>query len=375
MDFSQVTAYLDALTAGGVPSADLVIMQDHRQLYRHMAGWRDVNKTQPLRGDETYLLFSCTKVFTTCAAMQLIDRGKLNLDDPVSHYLPAYAHMYVKSATGPRPAQNVMTIRHLMSMQSGLNYDGDTSAIREALRRTQGQASTREIIDAKAQDPLEFEPGSDFLYSLGHDVLAVVIEEASGLRFSQYLEENIFAPLKLTTVGFEIRDKSRQCAQYMYNAATNAFDVIACDDTPYRYSAKYESGGAGLICDLRDYSVFADALACDGQSKDGTPLLSPAMIQLWSANQLGAQSRRTFDCMGRLGYSYALGVRTRVTLAEGGPGAIGEFGWDGAADSWVLIDPHRHLSAFLAMHVRNYPYAYDVIHPKLRCLIYEGLER
>ena len=103
-------------------------------------------------------------------------------------------------------------------------------------------------------------------------------------------------------------------------------------------------------------------------------ILHPEMIQLWSANQLTAHSRHTFNEWNRRGYSYALGVRTRVDLSVGGPGSIGEFGWDGAAGSWTMIDPANHLSAFFAMHVRNCGYAYDVIHPTIRGLIYECVQ-
>ena len=102
-------------------------------------------------------------------------------------------------------------------------------------------------------------------------------------------------------------------------------------------------------------------------------ILSPEMIQLWSANQLCPQGRRSFDGWHRVGYSYALGVRTRVNTRIGGPGSLGEFGWDGAAGAWVMIDPSKRLSAFFGMHVLNYGYNYDVIHPTLRGLIYEGL--
>jgi CubicO group peptidase (beta-lactamase class C family) len=97
------------------------------------------------------------------------------------------------------------------------------------------------------------------------------------------------------------------------------------------------------------------------------------MIQLWSANQLAAKSRQTFDQWNRKGYSYALGVRTRVEADLGGKGQVGEFGWDGAASAWNMVDPVNHVSAYFAMHVRNYGYSYDVIHPKIRDLIYRGL--
>ena len=309
--------------------------------------------------------------------MQLMEQGKMQLDDPVSMYLPAYGRLTVKDGGQVRPAQRVMTIRHLMSMQSGLNYDASQNvpSIRKVLEETGGLATTRQLVDAKAQDPLEFEPGTNFLYSLSHDVLAAVIEAASGMKFSEYLAANIFEPLQMGTIGFSLRqrDWDRQCAQYVYNGETQKFVPMEAHDLNYRFTPAYESGGAGLISDVQDYIAFADALACGGVSVDGKRILSPQMIQLWSANQLGPQSRKTFDAWNRKGYSYALGVRTRVDTSVGGRGSVGEFGWDGAACAYAAIDPQTHLSIFFAMHVRNFGYAYDVIHPKLRDLVYGAL--
>ena len=125
---------------------------------------------------------------------------------------------------------------------------------------------------------------------------------------------------------------------------------------------------------MKDYIAFVDALACGGVGANGARILSPQMMQLWSANQLGPRSRATFDAWNRKGYSYALGVRTRVDTSVGGRGQIGEFGWDGAAGAWAMIDPVNHISAFYAEHVRNYGYNYDVIHPTIRDLIYGGIE-
>lgn len=372
MDFSKLTAYIDSLREAGVPGCDLAVYRDHTPIYRHSAGFRDGQKTQPVREDDTYCLYSCTKVFTTCAGMQLIEQEKMSLDDPVSAYLPAYAHLTVREGGAVRPARRTMTVRHLFSMQSGLDYDLNTPAVQAALRAN-ARASTREIADAKAQDPLSFEPGENFLYSLSHDVLAAVIEEVSGQRFSDYLKAHIFDPLGLTTVGFAVKDMSRQSAQYFFNGETQTLEHCPADANHYRLSPEYESGGAGLVCDVKDYITFADAIACGGTGRDGARILSPEMIQLWRANQLGPRSRASFDAWNRKGYSYGLGVRTRVNTAIGGGGSLGEFGWDGAAGAWTMIDPALRLSAFYAMHVRNFGYSYDVIHPTLRSLIYEGL--
>ncbi len=376
MNFEKLTAYLDSLSSVGVPGCDLAVYRDHEPIYRHMAGFRDAQRTELMRGDETYCLYSCTKLFTTCAAMQLIERGRLDLDDPVSAYLPAYARLTVRDGGEVRPARRTMTIRHLMSMQSGLDYDLQSPAVAAVLAETKGLADARQVADAKAKDPLCFEPGTDYLYSLSHDVLAAVIEVASGRRFSDYLKENLFDPLGLDTITFAPDEAmtARMCAQYRINDEDNRMVLVERTANDYRLTPNYESGGAGLFCDVKDYVAFADALACGGRTRDGARILSPRMIQLWSANQLGPKARATFDDLNRMGYSYGLGVRTRVDTSVGGRGQIGEFGWDGAAGAWVMIDPVNHVSAFYAMHVRNFGYCYDVIHPTLRDLIYGALE-
>ena len=371
MNFKALTEYVDSLAAVGVPGCDVAVYRDHAPVYRHMAGCRDAAGTEAVRGDELYWLYSCTKVFTTCAAMQLVESGALSLDDPVSAYLPAYGHLTVREGDAVRPARRVMTVRHLMSMQSGLDYDMTTPAAQAELERTQGRATTRQLVEAKAGDPLCFEPGTNFLYSLSHDVLAAVIEAVSGMRFSDYLRKHIFDPLGLRHTGFfpTEGETARLCAQYEYDEAEARAVLCPVGANSYRYSPNYESGGAGLFSAVDDCITFADALACGGGG-----LLTPEMIQLWSANQLGPKGRATFDEWRRLGYSYALGVRTRVTNAVGGRGQIGEFGWDGAAGSWMMIDPVNHISAFYAMHVRSFGYSYDVIHPTLRNLIYAAFE-
>ena len=373
MDFGKLTAYVDSLPQAGVPGCDLAVCRDHEIIYRHQAGHRDEKGLERVRESDTYCLYSATKVITTCAAMQLIEKGKISLDDPVKCFLPAFEQMQVKTETGLRPAKRAMTIRHLMSMQSGLDYHLDSPALREAIQTLGKDATTRQLMEAKAHDPLEFDPGDNFLYSLSHDVLGAVIEAASGQRFGEYLQEHIFAPLGLATIGFSLSDHSRQSAQYFFNGETQKLEYQAPESNHYRLSPLFESGGAGLISDVDDYIAFADAIACGGEGKTGARILPPEMIQLWSANQLGPRSRKSFDAWNRKGYSYALGVRTRVENTPGSRGMIGEFGWDGAAGAWAMIDPHHRLSAFYAMHVRNFGYSYDVIHPTLRNLIYEAL--
>ena len=375
MDFSRLTSYLDYLPKLNVPGCDLSVYCEHEQIYRHQSGYRDLERSVPIQGNETYFLYSATKVFTTCAAMQLIEQGKLYLDDPVSAYLPAYAHLTVKDGENVRPSRTVLTVRHLMSMQSGLNYNTETPAIEKVMKDNNQRATTRQVAEAKAEDPLDFDPGSDFQYSFSHDVLAAVIEAVSGQRFSAYLRDHIWDPLQIRGMAMRLNDELSKhlCPLYYYDPKTYSLKERTREEIEERFNPEFESGGGGMVGNVNDYITFADALACGGRGENGAYILSPEMIQLWSANQLCPKGRRSFDGWHRVGYSYALGVRTRVNDRIGGPGALGEFGWDGAAGAWVMIDPSNRLSAFFGMHVLNYGYNYDVIHPTLRGLIYEGL--
>lgn len=374
MDFSKLANYIDTLPALHVPAADIIVYRDHELVFRHMAGYRDMEKKVPVDGNETYNLFSCSKVMTTCAVMQLISAGKLGLDDAVSAYLPAFEELKVETEGGVTPAKTKLTIRHLMSMQGGLDYDLSAPAIVAENNRNSGMGSTLQLVNAMAQKPLHFEPGTDFMYSLCHDVLGAVIEVVSGMKFSEYLKANIWDKVGMMNTGFVFKEEMRatHAAQCFFEGFDKPLRVLAPDDIAYRLSPVYESGGAGLISCTEDYAKFADALACGGKTKSGEQILSPEMIRLWSTPQLCEKGQKTFDGWNRVGYGYALGVRTRIDDKHGRKGPVGEFGWDGAAGSYVFADPVNHISAFFAMHVRNFGYCYDVIHPTIQTLVYEG---
>lgn len=376
MCFDKLTAYLDSLDEVCIYSRDLMIYRDHEPIYRHFSGHNDHARITPMNGNETYWLFSCTKVITTCAAMQLVEQGKLQLDAPVSDYLPAYAHLNVLDGDTVCPARAVMTIRHLMSMQAGLDYDLQAPALQEVVKAHPQGATTRQIADAIALKPLAFEPGTRFGYSLCHDVLAAVVEVISGQRFADYVQDHIIAPLGLPTMTFILNPalQARMCAKYWYNHEEKTA-LPAKDDAwmPFILSPNHDSGGAGIISDVQDYALFADALACGGVGKTGARLLRPETIDLWRQDQLCPQAKKDFEWWGKPGYSYALGVRTRISLETGGAGALGEFGWDGAAGAWMFADPKNHLSAFLAENVQ-YNALSGSVHSTIRSMIYEALE-
>ena len=160
--------YLDEMPRRGIPTCALYITLHGETVYQKVVG-RDT----PDRNID--LVCSISKITTCVAAMRLLEEGKLGLDEPVSKYLPAYAHLTVKQKDGTvTPAQNVMTIRHLFTMTGGLNYNLRTEPILDGISRSAG---TIELVNAFVKSPLDFEPGTKFQYSLCHDVLAAVIKK------------------------------------------------------------------------------------------------------------------------------------------------------------------------------------------------------
>ena len=119
MNETKLTEYLDSLLEVGLPSFDCIVMKDHELIYRHMGGFADAERTQPIRADQKYLMFSMTKVQTMTAVMQLVEQGKLSLEDEVGKYLPAYKEVSVLGESKKYP----ILMKHLVSMQSGLDYD------------------------------------------------------------------------------------------------------------------------------------------------------------------------------------------------------------------------------------------------------------
>lgn len=373
MDLNKVTEFLDSLGEKGIPSVDCIIYKDHKEIYRHMAGFTDIDKKKAVQGDELYLMFSMTKVQTMAAVMQLVEQGKISLEDKVSKFLPAYENLMVETQNGVEKAKNPMKIKHLLSMQSGLDYNLERPGIKRVLEEKGQKATTRELVDAFIESPLKFEPGTRYQYSLSHDVIGAIIEVVSGMSFGEYLKKNIWEPLHMERTFFAkpVNDGLEKLAQQFICDETGA--IVPMEQTVvYQLSEAYESGGAGLVSCTEDYSVFADAMACGGISAEGVRILKPETIELMKQNLLGEASIRDIEVsMGRVGYGYGCGVQVLINPDKiSSPAPVGVFGWDGAAGSCIIMDTASKISLVYTQHVRNCGMAYGVIHPKLRDLVF-----
>ena len=375
MNFTELTNYLSKIDTNLIPDCEIAVYKNHECLYKNSFSRPDYPKEEAKK--DLYYLFSASKVITCTAALRLVEENKIGIDDPVSKYLPEFAELYVLKGDKNVPAKNTLLIRHLFSMQGGFTYDLGYEGIRRVREESNNNASTREIVAAIAKMPLAFEPGEDYRYSLCHDILAAVVEVASGKKFSEYLNEIIFAPLEMKDFTFYPTDDVMSRFKQQYSVDPKTFTALPVEpNCPYRLSENYESGGAGMIGSLNDYAKFADALA-SGESKVGYRLLKPETVTLMKSNQLceiGLNNFRTN--INNKGYGYGMGVRTLMDQKiENTLSPIGEFGWDGAAGAYCLIDTDNKLSIFYAQHVNGCSYVYSHVHKAIRNLVYKALEK
>jgi len=375
MNCEKITQYLDSLEARGIPSVDCMIYRNHEPVYRHMNGTTDEKKEKKINGNEVYLMFSMTKVQTMTAVLQLVEQGKLSLEDEVGKYLPAYRNLTVKQGDMVEVLTTPMKLKHLVSMQSGLDYDLGRPGILRVLKEKGNAATTQDIVNAFVESPLDFVPGEHFNYSLSHDVVAAVIEAVSGMTFGEYLKKNLWDPLGLKNTWFAkpMNDDVKNLAQQFI--CNEKGEIIPMDQSCcYQFTEHYESGGAGLISCTEDYAVFADALACGGIGKNGVRILKPETVELMKTNLLGETSREEIARnMGRTGYGYGCGVQIVMEPEKMNSTApAGVFGWDGAAGSCITMDTKSKTSIVYLQHVRNCGWAYGEIHPTLRDMVFEG---
>ena len=367
MDFSKLQAYMDDLHRRNVPGCDVIVYHEGKPVYRYIAG--------DTKENALYNLYSCSKPITATAAMQLVEQGRLGLDDPVSKYIPAYADAFVIEDGEKVVVGDTMTVRHLFTMSAGLTYNMNTPAIR-AVREQNPNATTRQMVEAFVAEPLAFRPGDKFNYSLCHDVLAAVVEAASGESFGDYLQKHIFAPLGMTDIGFSPSKEQTERIADQYRVDGNTKEIIPTDKTVgvFRLSRRYESGGAGLFASAEDYGRFAAAMSLGGVSADGVRILQPETVAMMQTPQLGEYVRNdAFGCAAGPGYGYGLGVRTLVNKNEGQRSSIGEFGWDGAAGSYILMDPAARVAIVYTQHVHNWPALWGCMHAPIRDAVYEAL--
>ncbi|MFF3327985.1 serine hydrolase domain-containing protein [Streptomyces sp. NPDC002888] len=374
---------------GRLPGFLMAVSRGGRVAHLTTHGHRDVTAGLPVEPDTLYRIYSMTKPVTSVAALMLVEEGRLSLDDPVSDHLPAFGdqRVYVGgSGAGmeTRPVERPIRVRHLMTHTAGLTFAFYHCHPVDALYREAGLESAvlpgsdlAETVEAYARLPLQFEPGTQWNYSVATNVLGRVIEVVSGQPLDAFLAERIFRPLGMTDAGFQVTDEQAGRLAELYGD-TDSGGIEPIAGLPLFGRPRFLSGSGGMVATAYDIHRFTELLRRRGEL-DGTRLLEPGTVDLMASNHLpgGADlreigSRPAHDEPGNDGVGFGLGVSVvidpRRTQA---PSGLGTYGWSGVATTTFWVDPGRDLTVQFLTQLR--PRKSLKLYPELKRLVHEAI--
>jgi CubicO group peptidase (beta-lactamase class C family) len=371
-----------------------LILVSRRGQVAHLGryGMRDRDLSLPVEVDTIWRLASMTKPITSVAAMMLYEEGAFELKDPVERWIPSFADMRVyRGGFGAKvdshPAVEPIRVWHLLTHTAGLTYGFHYAHPVDALYRAAGfEWGTPPGLDLEgccdlwARQPLLFEPGTEFNYSVATDVLGRLVEVISGQPLDEFLRTRIFEPLGMTDTAFWAPADGageRLAAAYMGNPAGAYLPAVAIDGTAALQPPAMWSGGGGLVGTAGDYHRFTLMLRGGGQL-EGVRLLSPRTVAYMTRNQLpgGADleqfgrrlfAETTFDGVGfGLGFSVVTDPAAGKVLC-----GQGEFGWGGAFSTSFWVAPDVDLTALFFTQLL--PSSTHPIRSQLKQLIYQAV--
>jgi CubicO group peptidase (beta-lactamase class C family) len=351
--------YQARVEAGDVPGAVVAIAKDGKLAYLQAIGFQDRARTIPMNPDSIFWIGGMTKPITSVAAMMLVEQGKLDLDAPVAQYLPELKDMQVgveradpssgQASITLEPPKRPMTVRDLLRQTSGLVYppplvDTPVSRLYEKAA-FQADKTLADFVASLASLPLAHQPGEVWEDGFGIDVLARIVEVASGQSFDQFLESRIFAPLHMTDTGFYVPEtRLGRLVEAPTRQRSPQFDVTM--------QRKLLSGGAGLVSTATDYLRFCQMLL-NGGELDGVRILTPKTVQEMTTSSLPPGIRFAGGAIGpNAGSSWGLGFAVRSDPKFSGvPGSVGSYGWSGPWGTSFWIDPAEKLIAVQMIQV------------------------
>jgi CubicO group peptidase (beta-lactamase class C family) len=349
-----------AVEAGEVPGVVALAATDRGILYEGAFGQRDIGAGPEMALDTIFRIASMTKAVTSVAAMQLVEEGKLALDEPIGRILPELAAPYVlqgfDAAGKPRlrPAKRPVTLRHLLTHTAGFGYEMLSSELIRYIAATHTPStSTGEL--ASLRLPLLFDPGEKWQYGINTDWVGRAVENASGEPLDHYFRDHIFDPLGMRDSGFQLSAAQRErLVQVHRRKADGSLEPIAIDMPPS--CPEFWSGGGALYSTGPDYLAFLRMLLGGGRI-GSTQLLRPETVAQMGQNQVGdlaAGAMRTMmpertndfvlfpegEC--RWGLAYMIN-----TLPGPNGRAAGSLSWGGIFNSYYWIDPAKCVAAVL----------------------------
>jgi CubicO group peptidase (beta-lactamase class C family) len=380
----RITSFLnDEVAAGRIPGAVVLIRQHGEPVYLKCFGVRDVATKRAMTPDTLFALHSMTKPITSVAAMMLVDRGQMSLDDPVAKYIRSFATVQVGIETKDKNGRPVLrrvapkrppTIADLLRHTSGITYEyigGDL--IKQAYAAGHifdGPFDNKTFADRIAKLPLSRQPGTLWRYGHSTDVLGRVIEVVSGQTLYDFEKSHIFDPLGMTSTKYVLDDDAERARM----AEPLPSDTILLDaERQRRAHPEWQSGGGGLVSTATDYARFAQMIL-NGGTFGGKRYLSPKAFRLMTTDRIGPRSGvdRDYFYFPGDGFGFGYGFAVRVAPGEAKPpaaGSIGELKWDSGSGTYFGVDPKLDMVFILMEQTQN---ERGRITPAFKALVYRA---
>jgi len=380
---SRIDEFLnDQVAQGKIPGAIVLIQRHGKPVYFKWFGKRDVDTGIDMTPDAIFPMHSLTKTVTSLAALMLVDRGTIKLDDPVSKYIPSFAGMKVgverkdelgKAVLDLVPLRRPVTIEDLLLHTSGITYGfyGDRGLVKAAYDGIYlGDFDNAGFAERIAKVPLAEQPRTLWDYGHSIDVLGRVIEVASGQSLYQFEKTQLLDPLGMTTTKFFLTDPAERARYAQPLAKDRHVERNSLDVT------RWESGGGGLVTTVADLARFGQMLL-NGGALDGKSYLNAATFAAMTTDHIGPGSgvaRNYFYYPGDgFWFGYGFGVRTDPGNAVPPPaGSPGEIKWDGATGAYLVVD--RAQDMFFVV-LQNAPSGRLHVQVNVKKLVYDAFEK
>ena len=378
---------------GKVAGIQTLIARKGKIVHFEQVGKLDLDTHSALREDSLFRIYSMTKPITTTAAMILYEEGKLQLDDPVEKYLPAFKNKKVLVDGELVDATHAITIRELMSHTAGLTYGIFGNSVIDQKYRVamfgeghqfsfnnttiNADASKIKTLDdlvsAIGPIPLQYQPGTQWVYSLSVDILGAVIEKVSGQSLDAFMLERLFKPLRMNDTFFEVpKEKLQRFGTLQAKDAGGKLMVIDRPKTSdFANNVTFFSGGGGLVSSAMDYLRYSQMML-NGGELDGIRILSPTTVDLMTRDQLTQSARLGYDprpgIMGDVSFGLGFGLAVKAPRVRSG--SKGSYRWAGIAGTDFWIDPKEDLTAMILVQMMGYPPA---LRNEFKTLVYQAI--
>lgn len=358
----------ESVRQGKIPGAVALVARKGKIVFYRAFGMADNQAGREMEKDAIFRIASQSKAITATAVMMLWEEGRFRLDDPISKYIPEFKNPQVLRDFNPVdssyttvPAASEITIRELLTHTSGIGYgmiDGD-DRFRKIYQKagiidafTTADVTVAENIKKLAKMPLHHNPGEEYTYSEGLDVLGYFIEKVSGMPFDQFLRKRLFEPLGMNDTWFYLPEEKASrlvTVQKPEEGKWVKYPTTFYDtDYPVTGAKKYFAGGAGLSSTAKDYATFLQ-MYLNGGELNGKMILSPTTVRAI----MGDQNYKVWGADAESYYGLAFSVTTRRGEEKGGNGSEGTFRWGGYFNTSYFADPREDVIGILMKQTQD----------------------